>query len=118
LLHKDAQDNVGSIGSDGQKHTVGEYCPLSWTLVLMDQVIISWSTVWTALPLVCGKTVLIIQHNNLYHSTSTTGSFLWADYQIFCTEMERMTGIDCQKGNFLANQLSRPEKVLSKKERK
>jgi hypothetical protein len=31
--------------------------------------------------------------------------------------MERMTGIDFHKGNFLAtgNQLSRPERVLSKK---
>jgi hypothetical protein len=27
-LHKYAQDNVGSIDSDGQKHTVGEYHPL------------------------------------------------------------------------------------------
>jgi hypothetical protein len=63
-------------------------------------------------------TVLIIQHNDLYHSTSTTNSFLSADYQIFllkCAKMERMTGIDYQKGNFLANQLSRPERVLSKK---
>jgi hypothetical protein len=32
--------------------------------------------------------------------------------------MERMTGIDCQNGNFLANQLSRQERVLSKKGRK
>jgi hypothetical protein len=86
----------------------------SWTLVLMDQVIISWSIVWTALPLVCRKTVLSIQHNDHYHSTSSTNSFLWEDYQIFCTEMERMPGIDCQKGNFLANHLSRPERVLSK----
>jgi hypothetical protein len=30
--------------------------------------------------------------------------------------MERMAEIDCKKGNFLANQLSRPERVLSKKE--
>jgi hypothetical protein len=65
-----------------------------------------------------GKTVLIIQHNELYHSKSATNSFLWADYIIFWTEMERMTGIDCQKGNFLADQLTRPERVLSKKERK
>jgi hypothetical protein len=28
LLNKDAQDNLGSIDSNGQKHTVGEYCPL------------------------------------------------------------------------------------------
>jgi hypothetical protein len=28
LLHKDAQDNVGSIDSDDQKHTIGEYRPL------------------------------------------------------------------------------------------
>jgi hypothetical protein len=27
-LYKDAQDNEGNIDSDGQKHTVGEYCPL------------------------------------------------------------------------------------------
>jgi hypothetical protein len=32
--------------------------------------------------------------------------------------MERMTGIDRHKGNFLANQLSRSERVLSKKEGK
>jgi hypothetical protein len=89
----------------------------SWTLALMDQVIISWSTVWTALPLVCSKTLLIIQHNDLYLSTSSTNSFLWSDYQIFCSEMEHMTGIDCQKSNFLANQLSRPERVLSKNDR-
>jgi hypothetical protein len=62
--------------------------------------------------------VLIIQHNDLYHSTSTTNFFLLGDYQIFCTEMERMAGIDCQKGNFLAHQLSGPERVLSKKEQK
>jgi hypothetical protein len=44
-LHRDAQDNEGSIDGDDQKHPVGEYCPLfameSWALVLMDQVIIS-----------------------------------------------------------------------------
>jgi hypothetical protein len=52
-LHKDAQDNVGSIDSDGQKHTVGDYRPLlikEWHYHLvchkvldfgLDQVIIS-----------------------------------------------------------------------------
>jgi hypothetical protein len=62
--------------------------------------------------------VLTIQHNDFYNSTSATNSFLLADYQIFCTEMEHMAWIDCQKGNFLANLLSRPERVLSKKEQK
>jgi hypothetical protein len=32
--------------------------------------------------------------------------------------MERTAEIDCQKGNILANLLSRPERVLSKKEQK
>jgi hypothetical protein len=32
--------------------------------------------------------------------------------------MERMAGIDCHKGNYLVNQLGRPERVLSKKEQK
>jgi hypothetical protein len=32
--------------------------------------------------------------------------------------MERMTGIACQKSNFLANHLGRPERVLSKNEQK
>jgi hypothetical protein len=32
--------------------------------------------------------------------------FYEQDYQVFCTEMERMTGFACQKGIFLANRLS------------
>jgi hypothetical protein len=133
-LHKSAQDNVGvidrlavmtrstqlvNIAPCWSKNCITIFFAMeSWTLVLMDQVIISWSTVWTALPVGWSKTVLIIQQNDLYHSTCTTNSFIWGDYQIFFTEMERMTGIVCQKDNFLANQLSRPERVLSKKGRK